>query len=32
VVGSTAIVALAWTVGIGVVGYVWAISTFKKRA
>ena len=32
VVGSTAIVALAWTVGIGVVGYLWAISTFKKRA
>ncbi|GAB3399132.1 ABC transporter permease [Flindersiella endophytica] len=29
---STAIIALAWCVGIAVVGYVWATSTFKKRA
>ncbi|MDB1086986.1 ABC transporter permease [Streptomyces sp. ACA25] len=27
-----AIVALAWCVGIAVLGYVWAVSTFKKRA
>jgi ABC-2 type transport system permease protein len=29
---STAIVAVAWCVGIAVVGYVWSLSTFKKRA
>jgi ABC-2 type transport system permease protein len=27
-----AIAALAWTVGIAVVGYVWALATFRKRA
>jgi ABC-2 type transport system permease protein len=27
-----AITAIAWCVGIGVVGYLWAIATFKKRA
>ncbi|MEV7729935.1 ABC transporter permease [Streptomyces sp. NPDC087917] len=27
-----ALAAAAWCVGIGVVGYVWAVSTFKKRA
>ena len=27
-----AIAAIAWCVGIGVVGYLWAVSTFKKRA
>jgi ABC-2 type transport system permease protein len=27
-----AISAIAWCVGIGVVGYLWAIATFKKRA
>jgi ABC-2 type transport system permease protein len=27
-----AIAAIAWCVGIGVVGYVWALATFKKRA
>ncbi|WP_030437200.1 ABC transporter permease [Actinoplanes subtropicus] len=27
-----AIAAIAWCVGIGVVGYLWAIATFKKRA
>jgi len=25
------VAALAWSVGIGLVGYVWALSTFKKR-
>ncbi|WP_020388423.1 ABC transporter permease [Kribbella catacumbae] len=29
---SDAIIALAWCVGIGLVGYLWASSTFKKRA
>ncbi|WP_432993571.1 ABC transporter permease [Dactylosporangium sp. CA-233914] len=29
---SDAITAIAWCVGIAVVGYVWAIATFKKRA
>lgn len=29
---GTAIAALAWCVGLTVVGYVWAVSTFKKRA
>jgi ABC-2 type transport system permease protein len=24
--------ALAWCVGFAVLGYVWAVSTFKKRA
>jgi ABC-2 type transport system permease protein len=27
-----AIAALAWTVGIAVVGYLWALATFRKRA
>lgn len=27
-----AIAAIAWCAGIGLVGYLWAISTFKKRA
>jgi ABC-2 type transport system permease protein len=27
-----AIVALAWCAGIGIVGYLWALTTFKKRA
>jgi ABC-2 type transport system permease protein len=26
------IVALAWCVGIGLVGYLWALATFRKRA
>jgi ABC-2 type transport system permease protein len=26
------IAALAWCVGIGVVGYVWSLATFSKRA
>ena len=26
------VIALAWCVGIGLVGYLWATSTFKKRA
>lgn len=29
---SSAIVAVAWCVGVALVGYVWALSTFKKRA
>jgi ABC-2 type transport system permease protein len=29
---STAMIAIAWCVGIAVVGYVWARSTFTKRA
>jgi ABC-2 type transport system permease protein len=29
---SNAIVAVAWCVGIALVGYVWSLSTFKKRA
>jgi ABC-2 type transport system permease protein len=29
---SSAIVAVAWCVGIALVGYVWSLSTFKKRA
>jgi len=29
---STVIVALAWCVGIALVGYLWASATFKKRA
>ena len=28
---GTAITALAWCVGIGVVGYVWSVATFRKR-
>jgi ABC-2 type transport system permease protein len=27
-----AIAAIAWCAGIGVVGYLWAVATFKKRA
>lgn len=30
--GGDAIAAVAWCVGFSVVGYVWAVSTFKKRA
>lgn len=30
--GRDAIVAVAWCVGIAVVGYLWSLSTFKKRA
>jgi ABC-2 type transport system permease protein len=30
--GSKAIVAVLWCVGIALVGYVWSLSTFKKRA
>ena len=30
--GSKAIVAIIWCVGIALVGYVWSLSTFKKRA
>ena len=30
--GGDAIAAVAWCVGIALVGYVWARSTFKKRA
>jgi len=30
--GSKAIVAIAWCVGIALVGYIWSLSTFKKRA
>jgi ABC-2 type transport system permease protein len=29
---SDAIVAIAWCVGIALVGYLWSRSTFKKRA
>jgi ABC-2 type transport system permease protein len=29
---SSTIVAIAWCVGIALVGYVWSLSTFKKRA
>ncbi len=29
---SDVIAAIAWTLGIAIVGYVWAMSTFKKRA
>jgi ABC-2 type transport system permease protein len=28
---GTALTAVAWCVGIGVVGYVWALATFRKR-
>jgi len=27
-----AVAAVAWSLGLGIVGYVWAVSTFKKRA
>jgi ABC-2 type transport system permease protein len=30
--GSSAIVAILWCAGIALVGYVWSLSTFKKRA
>jgi ABC-2 type transport system permease protein len=30
--GSTAITAVAWCVGIAVVGYAWSLSTFTRRA
>ena len=29
---SKAIIAVAWCVGIGLVGYVWSLATFNKRA
>ena len=29
---GSAVAAVAWCVGIALVGYVWALSTFKKRA
>ena len=29
---SKAIIAVAWCVGIGLVGYVWSLATFTKRA
>lgn len=29
---SKAMIAVAWCVGIALVGYVWSLSTFKKRA
>ncbi len=29
---SSMLVAIAWCVGIALVGYVWSLSTFKKRA
>jgi ABC-2 type transport system permease protein len=29
---GNAIAAIAWCVGIGLVGYLWALATFKKRA
>ncbi|MCW3844381.1 ABC transporter permease [Micromonospora yasonensis] len=31
-VASKAVVAVAWCAGIALVGYVWSLSTFKKRA
>ncbi|MEV0716803.1 ABC transporter permease [Asanoa sp. NPDC050611] len=30
--GGDAVVAIAWCAGIALVGYVWSLSTFKKRA
>ncbi|MEV4535858.1 ABC transporter permease [Asanoa sp. NPDC049518] len=30
--GTKAIVAVGWCVGIALVGYLWSLSTFKKRA
>lgn len=30
--GSRALAAAAWCVGIALIGYVWSLSTFKKRA
>jgi ABC-2 type transport system permease protein len=30
--GSTAITAVAWSVGIALVGYLWSLATFRKRA
>jgi ABC-2 type transport system permease protein len=30
--GGYVIAALAWCAGIGLVGYVWAVATFRKRA
>ncbi|MEV8320769.1 ABC transporter permease [Streptomyces sp. NPDC059900] len=30
--GGDAIAAVSWCVGLAVVGYAWAVSTFKKRA
>jgi ABC-2 type transport system permease protein len=29
---SSAIVAVVWSIGIALVGYLWSLSTFKKRA
>ena len=30
--GGCAAAAIAWCVGIALVGYLWALATFKKRA
>jgi ABC-2 type transport system permease protein len=30
--GGDTLAALAWCAGIALLGYVWALSTFKKRA
>ncbi|WP_143194284.1 ABC transporter permease [Micromonospora sp. CB01531] len=30
--GSKVVIAVVWCVGIALVGYVWSLSTFKKRA
>jgi ABC-2 type transport system permease protein len=30
--GGNAIIAIVWCLGIALVGYVWSLSTFKKRA
>ena len=30
--GNTAITAVAWSVGIALVGYLWSLATFRKRA
>jgi ABC-2 type transport system permease protein len=30
--GGNAIAAIAWCVGIGLVGYLWALATFRRRA
>ncbi len=29
---TSTVVAIVWCVGISVIGYVWSLSTFKKRA
>jgi ABC-2 type transport system permease protein len=30
--GSSTIIAIAWCAGIALIGYLWSLSTFKKRA